>query len=68
LFSDGYQDQFGGNKNKKFMLSRLKTLCLDMHQKEMRDQQQILDNTLEDWMTQGNEVQIDDVLVMGVRV
>lgn len=68
LFSDGYQDQFGGNKNKKFMLSRLKTLCLDIHQKEMGAQQQILDNTLMDWMAQGDEVQIDDVLVMGVRV
>lgn len=68
LFSDGYQDQFGGKENRKFMLSRLKSLCLDMHQKEMSEQQQILDDTLMSWMKESDETQIDDVLVVGVRV
>ncbi|WP_299453796.1 7TM diverse intracellular signaling domain-containing protein [uncultured Microscilla sp.] len=68
LFSDGYQDQFGGEENKKFMLARLKNLLMDVHLKEMEEQQKILDTTLEQWMQQGNETQIDDVLVMGVKV
>jgi serine phosphatase RsbU (regulator of sigma subunit) len=68
LFSDGYQDQFGGPENKKFMLSRLKKVCLNIYQQDSTEQQQILDDTLMDWMNQGNEVQIDDVLIIGVRV
>lgn len=68
LFSDGYQDQFGGKKNKKFMLKHLKKLCFDIRSEEMVEQKEILEQTLDFWIQQGNEQQIDDVLIMGVKI
>jgi len=66
LFSDGYQDQFGGIKGKKFMIRRFRELLFNIHQKSMEEQKSILDKTIANWM--GKEKQIDDILVMGVRV
>jgi serine phosphatase RsbU (regulator of sigma subunit) len=67
-YSDGYQDQFGGPKNKKFMSKRLKDLFLQIVQKPMKEQKEILDNTLFDWIKTGSSNQIDDVIVIGVRI
>ncbi len=67
-YSDGYQDQFGGPKNKKFMSKRLKDLFLQIAQKPMKEQKEILDNTLFDWIKTGSSNQIDDVIVIGVRI
>ena len=66
LFSDGYQDQFGGKKGKKFMSKRFRELLLEIHEKPMGKQRNILEKTLSDWM--GKEEQVDDILVIGVRV
>ena len=66
LFSDGYQDQFGGNKDKKFMTKRFRELLFDIYKKPMGEQKSILESTLQDWM--GEEKQVDDILVMGVRL
>ena len=66
IFSDGFSDQFGGSKNKKFTTKRLKQLFLNIQDKSMPEQKEILDKTLEDW--KGNEEQLDDILVIGVRV
>ena len=66
LFSDGYQDQFGGKKGKKFMSNRFKELLFEIHEKPMEKQKMILEETLISWM--GKEEQVDDILVMGVRV
>lgn len=68
LFSDGFQDQFGGAKKRKFMIKRFRNLLLDIHQKPMQEQRSILDNTITDYMEEGNTKQIDDILVVGVRV
>lgn len=68
LFSDGYQDQFGGENNKKFTPKRLRELLLANHQKPMQEQKEILIQTIETWQEEGNEKQIDDILVMGVKV
>ncbi len=65
-FSDGYYDQFGGKNEKKFMIRSFKKLLQEIHKKSMKDQKHILEKTLDDWM--GNMNQIDDILVMGVRV
>ncbi|PCI19531.1 hypothetical protein COB64_03645 [Candidatus Wolfebacteria bacterium] len=65
-FSDGYTDQFGGPRNKKFMPKRFKQLLLDIHHKTMEEQKKILDTTIVRWMD-GVE-QIDDILVMGIRI
>jgi serine phosphatase RsbU (regulator of sigma subunit) len=68
LFSDGYQDQFGGEKGKKFMVTRFHQLLFDIHQLPMPEQKQILEKTIEDWMQIGKQRQIDDILVIGVRL
>jgi len=66
LFSDGYTDQFGGPENRKFKHHRLKELLLSIQDKSMIEQKRILVKTFSQW--KGNEDQIDDVLVMGIRV
>ncbi|MCP4521560.1 MAG: SpoIIE family protein phosphatase [Cytophagales bacterium] len=66
MFSDGYQDQFGGPKNKKFMKKQLKRLLLEIHEQDMPTQKTILHEKLQDW--KGGHNQIDDVLVMGIRI
>ena len=66
LFSDGFIDQKGGKDNKKFMSKKFKDLLIKIHQEPLQEQQKILDKTLADWM--GENSQIDDILVVGVRV
>ncbi len=66
IFSDGYADQFGGAKGKKFMQSQFRNLLFDIHKKPMPEQRRILDQTIEHW--RGNEDQVDDILVIGMRV
>ena len=66
IFSDGFSDQFGGSKNKKFTTKRLKQLFLNIQDKSMPEQKEILNKTLEDW--KGEEEQLDDILVIGVKV
>ncbi len=66
LFSDGYVDQFGGPNDEKFKTKRFKNLLLENHQKPMKEQQEILDKTLLDWIGDGH--QIDDVIVMGIKL
>jgi serine phosphatase RsbU (regulator of sigma subunit) len=66
IFSDGYADQFGGPRNKKFKYRQLKELILSVQDKSMSEQGVILEKTLNDW--QADEEQIDDILVMGVRI
>ncbi len=66
LFSDGYQDQFGGAKNKKFMIKQLRELLYTLHELPMFQQKYLLEKALDDW--KGKEKQIDDILLLGVRV
>jgi len=66
LFSDGYIDQFGGVSGKKFMNKRFKELLMDIHGKPMDDQCSMLLNNFSDWKQ--DLMQVDDVLVVGVRV
>ncbi len=68
IFSDGYADQFGGPKMKKFMQKRFRELLLSINNKNMKEQGEILDDTIEKWKG-GNEniEQIDDIVVIGVK-
>jgi serine phosphatase RsbU (regulator of sigma subunit) len=66
MFSDGYADQFGGKDNRKFMSKRFKRLLVEISDKQMHEQHKILDETIEDW--RGDNEQVDDILVMGVRI
>jgi serine phosphatase RsbU (regulator of sigma subunit) len=66
LFSDGYADQFGGEKSKKFMLKNFQKLLLSVHHLPMNGQKKVIKETFETWKE--NVEQVDDVLVMGIRV
>ncbi len=66
LFTDGYIDQFGGPKGKKFMRKRFKELLQSIHKMDVKTQKLHLDNTIKEWMV--NEEQLDDILVIGIRV
>jgi serine phosphatase RsbU (regulator of sigma subunit) len=66
LFSDGYADQFGGAKGKKFTKKRFKDLLLSLQSQPMNKHKMILETTMDEWL--GNEQQIDDVLVIGIRI
>lgn len=66
LFSDGFADQFGGDKGKKFKYKPFKQLLLDIEDKEMDSQKDILDTEFERW--KGSLEQVDDVCIIGLRV
>jgi serine phosphatase RsbU (regulator of sigma subunit) len=66
LSSDGYEDQFGGPKNKKFMAKQLKELLVNIHEEPLFEQKKILDDTLKNWI--GNGEQIDDVTILGLKI
>ncbi len=66
IFTDGFADQFGGPKGKKFKYSQFKQLLLDNHQLPMDKQKELLNNTIEDW--KGELEQVDDICVIGIRV
>ncbi|MBL7110635.1 MAG: SpoIIE family protein phosphatase [Bacteroidales bacterium] len=68
IFSDGFQDQFGGPKGKKFMIKNMKDLFLEIYRKPMEEQKKILYDTLIDWMKVGKTEQVDDVVLIGVRI
>jgi serine phosphatase RsbU (regulator of sigma subunit) len=66
LFSDGFVDQFGGEKGKKFKTSGLKSLLLNIQHLTMADQHQHLADFLSQW--QGPLEQVDDICIIGVRL
>lgn len=66
MFSDGYADQFGGDKGKKFMVKRLNELLLSMETMAMSEQQREMDRIIEEW--KGHHHQVDDILVAGIRL
>jgi serine phosphatase RsbU (regulator of sigma subunit) len=66
IFTDGYQDQFGGAKGKKFKTAALKNLLLSIHSLSMDEQQNEILKTFNEW--KGYTDQIDDVCIIGIRV
>ena len=66
IYSDGYQDQFGGAKGKKYMGAKFKEQLLLISKEPEEKQLDILDKNFFSWMN--DYEQIDDVCVMGVRV
>ena len=66
--SDGYQDQFGGKAGRKFMKKNLKKLALEHYSQPFSKQKETFSSTLENWIKEGNEHQIDDILLMGFKV
>jgi serine phosphatase RsbU (regulator of sigma subunit) len=66
LFSDGYADQFGGSKGKKFMVGNMQKLVSDIYHKPIKEQEQLLLKNFLDW--KGELEQVDDVLVIGFKI
>ena len=66
MFTDGYNDQFGGENNKKFLSKRLIPLLQNISSLNMGKQKETLEKTMIEW--QGANDQIDDILVMGVKI
>ena len=66
MFSDGFPDQFGGNKGKKFKYKPFKDLLMSNVHKPMSEQMSILDETFTQW--KGRYEQVDDVVIIGVKL
>lgn len=65
-FTDGFADQFGGTKGKKFKPNNLKNLFLSTYSHPIIEQKTILNLTFENW--KGNLEQVDDILIIGLRI
>lgn len=66
LFSDGFSDQFGGEHGKKIMTNNFKELLICNQNKNMNEQRILLGDYFEKW--KGNNEQVDDVMVIGIKV
>ena len=66
VFTDGYQDQFGGSKGKKFKVKQLKEIILENSELSMNDQLILLKTTFLQW--KGELEQLDDVCMIGVKI
>jgi serine phosphatase RsbU (regulator of sigma subunit)/ligand-binding sensor domain-containing protein len=64
--SDGFADQFGGPDGKKFMRKRFKELLLSFQHLPLEEQRMVMNKSIVDW--QGGNEQVDDILVIGIRV
>lgn len=64
--TDGYPDQFGGPKNKKFMNKALKEFILTLSNEPTKSIHSKLQEKFQEW--KGDEEQINDVLIVGVRI
>jgi serine phosphatase RsbU (regulator of sigma subunit) len=64
--TDGFPDQFGGNRGKKFMIKNLRELLLSNAHLPMAEQKQLLEQTFTNWT--GNLDQVDDVTIIGVKI
>jgi ligand-binding sensor domain-containing protein/serine phosphatase RsbU (regulator of sigma subunit) len=66
MFSDGLPDQFGGSDGKKMKIARMKKLIEEVSKQPMSEQKEMISNFFFDW--KGDYEQVDDILLMGVRV
>ncbi|OFY93314.1 MAG: hypothetical protein A3K10_17285 [Bacteroidetes bacterium RIFCSPLOWO2_12_FULL_31_6] len=66
IFSDGYVDQFGGEKGKKFKTKSFRELLLEISSKPMEEQKVLIEKAFDAW--KGSNDQVDDVCVIGVRI
>ncbi|MCU0462712.1 MAG: tetratricopeptide repeat protein, partial [Bacteroidales bacterium] len=66
MFSDGYADQFGGPNTKKFKYAQMKEVLVSVHKLSLKEQKKRLEKAFLDW--KGDNPQIDDVLLMGLKL
>jgi serine phosphatase RsbU (regulator of sigma subunit) len=65
-FTDGYGDQFGGPEGKKFKHKQLREIFVEVSELPVHSQKEVISSRFEEW--KGDLEQVDDVLVIGVRV
>ena len=65
-FSDGYPDQFGGERGKKFMYKKFKELLVETVNESMENQKRMLEERLTEWM--GHHEQVDDIVIFAVEI
>ena len=68
MFSDGYKDQFGGANNTKFLIKNLRALFMQIHDEPPAKQREILNETIEKWIKDGNTEQTDDIIIIGFKL
>ncbi|RMG79848.1 MAG: hypothetical protein D6707_07375, partial [Bacteroidetes bacterium] len=68
IFSDGYIDQFGGPKGKKFKSKNLFKLLLKNYHESVSRQKEILQKNLKSWMKDDKYLQVDDICIFGVEI
>lgn len=66
LITDGYADQFGGEKGKKYKIKNLEAKLISINGMQMTEQRKALDHEFADW--KGNQEQVDDVTIIGVKL
>ncbi|NOQ74054.1 MAG: SpoIIE family protein phosphatase [Crocinitomix sp.] len=66
LFTDGYPDQFGGERGKKFKYKNFKNLLFKIHQNKLSDQRNSLLSEFDNW--KGDNEQVDDVCILGIKI
>lgn len=66
LFTDGFQDQFGGAEGKRFMRKQLRSLFQEIQKETIDTQKQHIEEAFNNW--KGNENQVDDVLILGFKL
>ena len=66
LYTDGFADQFGGPKGKKFKYKQLNERLSALSDKPLKEQKIVLERIFDEW--KGNFEQVDDVLLMGIRI
>jgi serine phosphatase RsbU (regulator of sigma subunit) len=66
IFSDGFADQFGGANGRKYMYKKFREFIASISSRPLPEQQQLLDDENNNW--RGEEVQIDDIIVIGVKI
>ncbi|NLR92635.1 MULTISPECIES: SpoIIE family protein phosphatase [Flammeovirga] len=68
MATDGYQDQFGGVRARKFMVGKLRRLLEKIAKESPSKQHDILQSTINSWMAEANWEQIDDMMILGVKL
>jgi len=74
VFTDGFADQFGGERGKKFMYKPFKRLILSIQDKTMKEQRDVLDSAIEEWKSYIDPItndcfeQIDDICIVSIKV
>jgi serine phosphatase RsbU (regulator of sigma subunit) len=66
IFTDGYADQIGGEKEKKFKYKQLQEVITNNYEKSMKEQQTVFSNIINHW--KGSLEQVDDILLIGIRI